>query len=217
MDPISEIICRLSAFDEELLLLINGLHTPILDSFMWFVSDKWVWIPFYVLLACFVVRHYSWHHGFLCLLMIAATIAATDQTCASFLRPLLARLRPSNPDNPISSLIHIVNNYHGGRFGFPSCHAANSFALAAFLSLCFRNKYITISMAIWTTLLVYSRLYLGVHYPSDILGGMAVGGFYALTFYGVFRMLTSPMSKNAVRHAMLWSRISRIRLIRESK
>lgn len=173
--------------DEKLLLLLNRWHTPFFDQLMWMVSDKWVWVPLYVLLAGLIVRRYSWKGGLLCLLMIALAVAATDQTCASLLRPLVGRLRPSNPDNPISTAIHLVNGYRGGRFGFPSCHAANSFTLAVFVSCCFRRRRVTLSMLAWAMVVAYSRIYLGVHYPGDVATGMVAGCLYGAVFYGIYR------------------------------
>lgn len=180
------IITQLVATDEKLLLLLNRWHTPFLDQLMWMVSDKWVWVPLYVLLAGLIVRRYSWKCGLLCLLIVVLAVAATDQTCASLLRPLVERLRPSNPNNSISTAIHIINGYRGGRFGFPSCHAANSCALAVFVSCCFRRMDVTLFMLVWAVVVAYSRIYLGVHYPGDIVAGMMIGGLYGSLFYGIY-------------------------------
>lgn len=182
----NEIMTWILGLDESLLLFINGMHNPFFDSIMWTVSEKWVWIPFYLLLAYLIFRRGTWRNGTICLLMIALLITMTDQTCASLIRPTAERLRPSNPDNPVSGLIHLVNGYHGGRYGFPSCHAANSFALSVFLSLYFKRKAITTLMLAWAVLVSYSRVYLGVHYPGDILAGMAVGTSYAILLYLAF-------------------------------
>lgn len=182
---LSGILSFFAMADKWLLLTLNGFHCRLFDILMWTVSDKWVWIPFYVLLAYLVLRRNTWRHGVLCLLLIGMVILVTDQTCASLIRPAVQRLRPSSPDNPISSLVHIVNGYHGGRYGFPSCHAANSFALATFLSLYFRRRRMTILLVAWAAVVSYSRIYLGVHYPGDVLCGMLVGCMYSLLFWYV--------------------------------
>lgn len=183
---ISDSTYWLIVIDEKLMLILNGLHTKFLDGIMWTVSDRWVWIPLYLLLAGFILRHYSWRRGMLCLLLIILTVTVADQICASVLRPAVARLRPACPDNPISAVIHTVNGFRSGRYGFPSCHAANSFALAVFVSLCFRRRFVAVSMVLWSVLVAYSRIYLGLHYPGDILAGMLVGGIIAVLFHRVF-------------------------------
>lgn len=158
---------------------------------MWMVSDRWIWVPLYMLLTVFVFRRAGWKGGMICMVMIALLITATDQTCASVIRPALCRLRPSNPDNPISSMVQLVNGYHGGWYGFPSCHAANTFALAMFLSLLFRNRAATVSLMCWALIVSCSRIYLGVHYPGDIIGGFAVGGFFAVLCYRLLILIAT--------------------------
>lgn len=90
-------------------------------------------------------------------------------------RPSVCRLRPSNPENPLSEMVHIVGGYRGGSYGFPSCHAANSFALASFLTLLFANRKLSLFIFAWAVLNSYSRVYLGVHYPGDLLVGAIIG------------------------------------------
>lgn len=82
---------------------------------------------------------------------------------------------PSNPENPLSEMVHIVGGYRGGSYGFPSCHAANSFALASFLTLLFANRKLSLFIFAWAVLNSYSRVYLGVHYPGDLLVGAIIG------------------------------------------
>lgn len=185
MDYFSDFISLLSEADRMILLAVNSLHTPMLDSLMWEISRKWTWVPLYILLSAFVFRKYNIAGGIVCLLIIAAMITATDQTCAGIIRPVVCRLRPSSPDNLLSSLLHLVNDYRGGRFGFPSCHAANTFALALFLSLLFKNRFFTIAIISWSLLVSYSRIYLGVHYPSDILGGLLIGALFAILSHSI--------------------------------
>jgi hypothetical protein len=191
MDYYTHLCNWISGLDENLLLTVNGYHTQFLDEAMWIVSGRWTWLPLYFLLLLMVFRSMGINKGAFVILFVTALIIATDQTCASFIRPLVGRLRPSNPDNPLSSLIVTVNGYRGGRYGFPSCHAANTFALAVFLSLLFKNRCITFFLIAWSLLISYSRIYLGVHYPGDIFGGMAVGSLLACVYYQPLRWYDS--------------------------
>ena len=160
---------------------------------MWLVSNRWIWIPGYVILAILLFRKRGVRSGTTAIIIIAFLIILTDQTCASVLKPTLCRLRPSSPDNPISALVTLVNNYHGGQYGFPSCHAANTFALAIFLSLQFNCRYATVALICWSLLVSYSRIYLGVHYPADILGGFVVGGTYAVILYKAHSLIDTTI------------------------
>lgn len=184
----------LLATDDKLLLFVNSLHTPFFDTVMWLVSDRWIWVPLYVLLVYIIFSHTTWKRGVLCLVAIALVICATDQTCASLIRPVLERLRPSNVANPISPLVHTVNGYRGGSYGFPSCHAANTFALAVFMSLQIHRKWFTMAMFIWAVVVSYSRMYLGVHYFGDLLCGALIGTFYATIFYHLKNVLTEKLN-----------------------
>lgn len=109
------------------------------------------------------------------LVCVALAITIADQVCATLIRPEVCRLRPSNPENPLSEMVHIVGGYRGGSYGFPSCHAANSFALASFLTLLFANRKLSLFIFAWAVLNSYSRVYLGVHYPGDLLVGAIIG------------------------------------------
>ena len=107
---------------------------------------------------------------------IGITFFLTDFCCSQIVRPLFMRLRPVCIDNPVHSLVHAVEGYREGKaYGFPSCHASNTFGLATLVWLFFRNKWNTLAMFSWATIMCYSRVYLGVHYPGDILGGLFVG------------------------------------------
>ncbi len=161
--------------DNYLFLLLNGVHAPFFDNFMSIFTGKWVWVPMYAAILIAMLRAYPWRAVVSMALAIALTIALADQTCATLLRPEFERLRPSHPDNPISAMAHLVNGYRGGQYGFPSCHAANSFALAMFTTLLFVKRRWGIFIFLWAVLNSYSRLYLGVHYPGDLLVGALVG------------------------------------------
>ena len=178
-----EFILWLSDIDARLLLIVNGAHSPFFDSVMWCISGRWIWVPFYAVLAYLLFRRMSWKRASICLVTIGLIIWAADQTCATLIRPEIGRLRPANLNNPLSSFVHVVNGYRGGRYGFPSCHAANTFALAVFMSLVIRHKWFTVMMFSWAFIVSYSRMYLGVHYFGDLFCGATIGSLFAVLFY----------------------------------
>lgn len=178
-----EFILWLSDIDARLLLIVNGAHSPFFDSVMWCISGRWIWVPFYAVLAYLLFRRMSWKRASICLVTIGLIILAADQTCATLIRPEIGRLRPANLNNPLSSFVHVVNAYRGGRYGFPSCHAANTFALAVFMSLVIRHKWFTVMMFSWAFIVSYSRMYLGVHYFGDLFCGATIGSLFAVLFY----------------------------------
>ncbi len=172
--------------DNSLLLTFNGLSNPVMDAVMPVVSMRTVWIPLYLLLFCLAWRRYGWKGAVLCLLTVLLAVAAADQLCGSFLRGLIGRLRPSNPDNPVSRWVNIVNDYRGGKYGFPSCHAANTAAVAMLLSLWLKRRGMTAFLFSWAGLVSLSRIYLGVHYPGDVLLGFSIGAGIA---YALWRLM----------------------------
>lgn len=178
-----EFILWLSDIDARLLLIVNGAHSPFFDAVMWCISGRWIWIPFYAVLAYLLFRRMSWKRASICLVTIGLIILSADQTCATLIRPEIGRLRPANLNNPLSSFVHVVNGYRGGRYGFPSCHAANTFALAVFMSLVIRHKWFTVMMFSWAFIVSYSRMYLGVHYFGDLFCGATIGSLFAVLFY----------------------------------
>lgn len=150
-----------------------------MDDAVLIVTNFW----FFIGVVCCIIVYSLWKEKypktiFLCVLLIVA-VGCSDFLCASIIRPAVQQLRPTNPDNPVSTMLHIVNGYTGGRYGFPSCHAANAFAIAVLTALWFRKKWIAAVLIGWALLECYTRLYLGVHYPSDIVAGMAVGSLIA--------------------------------------
>lgn len=177
----------LQQLDQQLLLTLNGMHAPFWDNFMWIVSAKMTWVPMYATLLYILCRNFNWRVSVLTVVAIALTITYADQICASVIRPLVERMRPSNPNNPISEFVHILHGKRGGRYGFPSCHAANSFALAFIVMFLFKQKFISLFLLGWAILNSYSRIYLGVHYPGDLLAGMVVGLSDAAIIYLLYR------------------------------
>lgn len=150
----------LNTIDTQVFLALNGLHAPYFDVFMKLFTGKWIWVPMYAAVLFAVVRNYRWRQTLAVLVCVALAITIADQVCATLIRPEVCRLRPSNPENPLSEMVHIVGGYRGGSYGFPSCHAANSFALASFLILLFANRKLSLFIFAWAVLNSYSRVYL---------------------------------------------------------
>lgn len=161
--------------NNRILLAINGAHTGFLDTFMMIATNRWTWIPLYVAAFVYLIYRYGWLRAVSVLAVIGITITIVDQLCGSLIRDSLQILRPSNPDNPLSAQIQLVDGYRGGRYGFPSCHAANCTALMMVLGTVIRRRWTWLVLTAYVLLNCYSRLYLGVHYPSDILAGAALG------------------------------------------
>ena len=185
----TDVLQLLNDLDSQLLLAINGLHNPYFDTFMYAYSGKWIWIPMYAALVYVLFRNLSWRVALACLVGVALTITFADQIGASVIRPWVERLRPANLENPLSASVHIVNGYRGGSYGFPSCHAANTFGLTFYLMFLVRRRGFTLFMCAWALLTCYSRSYLGVHYPGDLLAGALLGLCGAALMYGLFRWL----------------------------
>lgn len=170
----------LNNLDTSIFLAINGHHSPFFDSFMTLFTGRFIWVPMYIMVAWLLFHKNRWQSGIIYLLCVALAVTLTDQTCATIIRPVVERLRPSNLHNPLHHLVYIVDGYRGGSYGFPSCHAANSFALASFLILFVRRRSFTLFILSWAVINSYSRLYLGVHYPGDLLVGAIIGTFFGI-------------------------------------
>ena len=176
------------ALDRTIFLTLNGMLTPYWDSFMYILTSKFIWIPLYASILYVLYKNMNIRMVIFTTLMFALLITLADQTCSSILRPIFERPRPSrNPE--IADLVHLVNGKRGGKFGFPSCHAANTFALACFIMLLFKNRALTTFFMLWAIVTCYTRIYVGVHYPGDLLFGTIVGFTMGIITYGIYRSL----------------------------
>ena len=190
---------RLIHIDTEILLAINGWHAPWADTLMWIISAKETWIPLYLLLIGLLVWRYrqpsttrvKWMQKVpacvLMIIVIGLAVGAADFIASGILKDWVARPRPSRVPE-LEGVLHLVNGYKSGRYGFVSSHAANTMACGLLFSLIWRKKITTCGLMLWVAANCYSRMYLGVHYPLDILGGLIVG---ALVAWAAFVMLRS--------------------------
>lgn len=169
--------------DTSLFLFLNGKHNEIFDFIMGWVSYKFTWIPAYALLLYFTWKK-TGNKLFIVIISVVLLILISDQASVHLFKNIFERYRPCH-NLIIKEKLHLVGDC-GGLYGFVSSHAANTFALAAFFSFFFKNKRFTFLIFFWASLCSYSRIYLGVHYPLDIISGALLGifsGYLVVSFY----------------------------------
>ncbi len=177
-----EWVPMLDILDKKMMLVLNFKGAPLTDHFWYGYSHLWGWWPFIVAVLAEVWRNsqHNWRDFAVFLVATALLVTLLDQTSSSIIKPLVGRLRPSH-DPAIREMLHYVNNYHGGSYGFVSGHATNIVGLATWIGLIFRHRLTRAILALFAILMCYSRIYLGVHYPGDVLCGALLG-------YGIARL-----------------------------
>ena len=171
--------------DKELLLFLNGIFSPFWDNFFWIYTSTNIWIPLYIIILCAIFYRQNLK-GIWTVLAIVLVIVICDQIASSVFKDAFERLRPSR-EPELEGLVRLLNNKRGGMYGFISSHAANSFGLAMFTSLLFRKWHYSAFIFIWASLNSYSRMYMGLHYPGDILGGLILGILAGFLIYRLYK------------------------------
>lgn len=160
--------------DRQSLLEWNGSDSLFWDGFMWVATSTYIWIPLGIVLLYVLFKNNRIENFILLVVMLALVITLADQIASGICKPFFQRFRPTQ-DSEIMYLVDIVNGYRGGRYGFFSSHASNTFAIAIFISLLIQNGLLSFMLIFWAIINSYSRIYLGVHFPGDILFGTLTG------------------------------------------
>jgi undecaprenyl-diphosphatase len=179
---------KLLQLDERLFIFLNSLHAQGLDQTMFYMAKTYFWIPLHCFLAYHIVKQNK-KDSWVIVLCIALSITASDQLTSGLMKPFFERLRPSHEPH-LENIIHLVNNYKGGLYGFASSHAANTFALATFVWLLLREYYKHVGwIFLWAIVVSYTRIYLGVHYPGDVIIGGLIGTLCGLAGYKLSQVI----------------------------
>jgi undecaprenyl-diphosphatase len=184
----------LENIDIQILLAINGAHNSVLDSIMWTISEEWFGVPFYLFFIFLLYKHLGTKATLLAVGCLVLAVGLSDLSAKYLFKEVFLRYRPSR-NLELGSQLHLVNGYTGGWYGFVSSHAANMFTLGMLIFLILKEhigKVLYLIFA-WAGLIGYSRIYLGVHYPSDVTCGALLGMTIGFIVFRIFRQLKTKI------------------------
>ena len=187
-----EIFNSLIEWDRELLVSINSLYNSFFDNLMWWISDRFVWIPLYlsIIFSLFKIKG---RDAMIAALAVGLCVLIADQVASGFCKPFFERLRPTH-DPELKDIVHVVNDYRSALYGFCSSHASNTFGIATLTFLLFRNRWYAMLIFSWAALNCYSRMYLGVHFPLDIICGALVGVAAGYISYYLYKLVVNKFT-----------------------
>ena len=166
----------LTDIDRSILAFFNGSDSLFVDNLAVILTSGLTWIPLYLSLLYVVIKNNETMKQIMLVIgCVILSIVLSDGVADFIVKPMVERLRPSN-DPLIKYTVNVVEGIRGNSYSFFSAHASNTFCIAMFFSLLVRNKVFVVTMVSWSLINCWTRMYLGLHYPSDILVGLIWGG-----------------------------------------
>lgn len=197
---------QLLVWERDMFFMLNGSDSTFLDHFMWIYSGKAVWLPLAFFIIVVLSYKKNWKEVLLIFLAIALTITLCDQFASHVCKPIFTRFRPTHhPD--FMEQVKVVFGYRGGKYGFISSHAANAFGFATLMALLFRDKFFGWTIFFWAILTSYTRIYLGVHFITDIIPGALAGLAFGYLVYHLYIYVRTKLIREsaALRADALYS------------
>ncbi len=185
---------KILPYERNLFFLINGSHSYFIDCVMWLFSSSVIWIPVAIFFICTLIYKKKWQEWLPVLIAIILLLIFSDQFSSNICKPFFARLRPTHYPGFMAQ-VRTVYDYKGGQYGFPSGHATNAFGFATLTILLFRNRLYACVICLWALFISYSRVYLGVHFISDILAGAILGILIGILVFQLYKITVKRINK----------------------